>query len=72
MTINADYLIRCINVLETAFARLLEFQPGEVTYDIYRAACVKEFELVLEQSGRLLRMRLESISPPTCKRTALP
>ena len=58
MTINADYLVRCINVLETAFARLLEFQPGEVTYDIYRAACVKEFELILEQSGRLLRMRL--------------
>ncbi len=24
-------------------------------YDIYRAACVKEFELVLEQNGKLLR-----------------
>ena len=58
LTINADYLVRCINVLETAFERLLEFQPDVVVYDIYRAACVKEFELVLEQSGRLLRMRL--------------
>ncbi len=27
-------------------------------YDIYSAACVKEFELVLEQSGKLLRKRL--------------
>ena len=27
-------------------------------YDIYRAASVKEFELVLEQSGKLLRKRL--------------
>ncbi len=27
-------------------------------YDIYRAACVKEFELVLEQSGKLLRKRI--------------
>lgn len=27
-------------------------------YDIFRAACVKEFELVLEQSGKLLRKRL--------------
>ncbi len=27
-------------------------------YDIYRAACVKEFELVLEQSGKLLRKLL--------------
>ena len=30
----------------------------DVMYDIYRAACVKEFELVLEQSGKLLRKRL--------------
>ena len=27
-------------------------------YDVFRAACVKEFELVLEQSGKLLRKRL--------------
>ncbi len=27
-------------------------------YDVFRAACVKEFELVLEQSGSLLRKRL--------------
>lgn len=27
-------------------------------YDIYRAACVKEFELVLDQSGKLSRKRL--------------
>ena len=27
-------------------------------HDVYRAACVKEFELVLEQSGKLLRKRL--------------
>ena len=33
-------------------------EPGDVIYDIYRAACVKEFELVLEQSGRLLTRRL--------------
>ena len=33
-------------------------ESGDVFYDIYRAACVKEFELVLEQSGRLLKKRL--------------
>ena len=58
MSINADYFVRCINVLETAFRQLVQYDPEDVTYDIYRAACVKEFELVLEQSGRLLRMRL--------------
>ena len=30
----------------------------DIAYDIYRAACVKEFEIVLEQSGKLLRKRL--------------
>ena len=30
----------------------------DVMYEIFRAACVKEFELVLEQSSKLLRKRL--------------
>ena len=30
----------------------------DIIYDLHRAACVKEFELVLEQSGKLLRKRL--------------
>ena len=30
----------------------------DVLYDICREVCVKEFELVLEQSGKLLRKRL--------------
>ena len=35
-----------------------QYEAGDVLYEIYRAACVKEFELVLEQSGRLLMRRL--------------
>ena len=58
MAINTEYPVRCVNVLETAFGQLSEHQPEEIAYEIYRAACVKEFELVLEQCGRLLRMRL--------------
>ena len=30
----------------------------DISYDIFRACCVKEFELVLEQSGSLLKRRL--------------
>lgn len=33
-------------------------RDDDLMYDVYRAACVKEFELVLEQSGKLLRKRL--------------
>ena len=31
---------------------------ADFLYEVYRAACVKEFELILEQSGKLLRKHL--------------
>jgi hypothetical protein len=58
MRINLDYLDRCIATLENAYRHLLSEDPNDVLYDIYRAACVKEFELVLEQSGKLLKKRI--------------
>ncbi len=58
MNINTDYLDRCIQTLESAFDALQKCEPGEMMYDIYRAACAKEFELVPEQSGSLLKKRL--------------
>ncbi len=58
MNINTDHLNRCIGTLRVAWEGLQECEPGDVLYEIYRAACVKEFELVLEQGGRLLKRRL--------------
>ena len=58
MNINTDFLTRCINTLETAWEQLKQQNPDDIVYDIYRAACVKEFELVLEQCGNLLKKRL--------------
>ena len=58
MTINTDFLVRCINTLESAFEQLQERDPADPFYDIFRAASVKEFEIVLEQSGSLLKKRL--------------
>ena len=58
MNIDTSYLSRCIQTLSIAFDRLQEVPPDDVLYDIYRAACVNEFEIVLEQSGSLLRKRL--------------
>ena len=58
MTINTDFLTRCILTLESAFAQLQQHEVDSTAYDIFRAACVKEFELVLEQSGSLLGKRL--------------
>ncbi len=59
MNIDTTFLHRCINALELAFGEIGKLQESdEVFYDIYRAACVKQFELVLEQSGKLIRKKL--------------
>lgn len=57
-SIDAAFLRRCLATLEHALAALSRSNPGDIEYDVFRAACVKEFELVLEQSGKLLRKRL--------------
>ncbi len=59
MGINTDFLTRCINTLESAFDQLQQREPGDTLYEIFRAAAVKEFEIVLEQSGSLLKKRLQ-------------
>ena len=59
MSIDTTFLRRCIASLERAVEGIERLDDsGDVMYDIFRAACVKEFELVLEQSGKLLRKRL--------------
>ena len=58
MPINTDFLSRCIDTLESAFQHLQQREPSDELYDIFRAASVKEFEIVLEQSGSLLKKRL--------------
>jgi len=58
--LNTEYFARCIATLEQAFNALNEQASDSLLYDIYRAACVKEFEIILEQTGKLLRKRLKS------------
>ena len=58
MSIDTTFLRRCIATLELALEHLKRAGEADIIYDLHRAACVKEFELVLEQSGKLLRKRL--------------
>ena len=59
MRIDTIFLRRCIQSLEFASSEIHKHQEtDDFLYDVYRAACVKEFELVLEQSGKLLRKRM--------------
>lgn len=58
MRLNTDFLDRCVRTLAAALDRLGAVEPDGEDYDIFRAACVKEFEIILEQCGSLLRKRL--------------
>ena len=59
MTIDTTYLERCIATLDKAQHLLKMADPENIDHDMYRSACVKEFEIILEQSGKLLRKVLK-------------
>ena len=56
--INTEFLARCIDTLELALDELQRHESGEFIYEVFRSACVKEFEIILEQAGSLLKRRL--------------
>ena len=59
--LNAAYLNRCITALESAYQQMEnKTSSDDSSYEIYHAACVKEFEIILEQCGKLLRKKLRS------------
>ncbi len=59
MSIDTTYLERCIATLDKALSLLQASDPDNIDYDMYRSACIKEFEIILEQSGKLLRKALK-------------
>lgn len=58
MDISTVYLEKCIATLDKAYTFLLQSDPNEIEFEMYRSACIKEFEIILEQSGKLLRKAL--------------
>ena len=58
MSINIEYLERCILTLEKAYMLIKSESEGSIEYEMYRNSLVKSFEMTLEQSGKLLRKRL--------------
>ena len=59
MQLDTAYYERCISTLEKAYSLLLKADPEIIDYDMYRSACIKEFEIILEQSGKLLKKVLK-------------
>lgn len=59
MIINTDYLTSCIDNLTLSLELLAQQKKDDDLYKVYRAAVIKEFELILEQSGKLLKKRIQ-------------
>ena len=58
MKISTDYLDSCIETLQGAFTLLQQHGPDDMAYRISRSACVKEFEIIEELCGALLKKQL--------------
>ena len=59
MIIQTDHFDRCIRTLQEGLSALEHADPTSIQYDLYRAACVKTFEMALELAGKLLRKALK-------------
>ena len=57
--IETIYLERCIATLDKAYSLMQKTNAEEIDYDMYRSACVKEYEIIIEQCGKLLRKALK-------------
>ena len=52
---NVTYVQKCLDSLELAYENWKLLPSEDKMFDIFRSACIKEFELILEQSGKLLK-----------------
>lgn len=59
MELDLTYLLNCIATLDKALSYFENVEEGSLDHMMYRSACVKEFEIILEQSGKLLRKILK-------------
>jgi len=61
MQINSEHFDTCVATLEYALEKLNKISKNEeqLEYNMARSSCVKEFEIILEQSGKLLRKVLK-------------
>jgi nucleotidyltransferase substrate binding protein (TIGR01987 family) len=57
--VNTDFFLKCIHTLSKAHEMLAKSEPNSIEFELYRSACVKEFEIILEQAGKLLKKSLQ-------------
>lgn len=63
MHIDTTFLERCIEALSSALGKLNGQKEQDIDYDIYRSACIKEFEIIVEQAGKLTKKAIKPFMP---------
>ncbi len=61
--LDLKHYYRCIDALERASQALTDVDRDSVEYELFRSAAVKEYELIVEQAGKLLRKALRPWLP---------
>jgi uncharacterized protein YutE (UPF0331/DUF86 family) len=56
--LDASHFEKCLRTLSRALALYEASGPEAEDAELYRSACVKEFELLVELAGKLLKKRL--------------
>ena len=49
MTINTQYLERCIETLDKSYQMIKQAKEGTIEYEMYRNSLVKGFEMTLDK-----------------------
>jgi len=59
--IDTDHFDTCVATLEYALEKLKKIDEMQepLEYNMARSSCIKEFEIILEQGGKLLRKALK-------------
>lgn len=57
--LDTTYIKKCNLALARAFEYLAKFDEAEIEFEMYRSAVIKEFEIILEQAGKLLKKSLK-------------
>ena len=58
--VDTTYLKKCNLALQRASEELKNYDEDDFMYEMYRSATIKEFEIILEQSGKLLKKVLRA------------
>jgi len=63
--IDTEHFDTCVATLEYALERIKKIDASEnnLEYNMARSSCIKEFEIILEQGGKLLKKALKPYFP---------